>query len=82
MPTDKVNQPTLAPTNKVTSGTIFGAIAAIVAWADDKFWHDNIPGPVEIAMIVLAFAVAGYFTKNSVEQAPPNPGIPEVPEGD
>jgi hypothetical protein len=58
------NQPTLAPTRKIVSGTLFGAIAAVVAWADDKFWGNNIPGETEIAMIVIAYAVAGYFTKN------------------
>lgn len=73
----KVDQPTAAPTNKVVSGTVWGAIAAILSWLDDEFWGDRVPGAVEVAGIILAFAIAGYITKNSANQAPPARGIPE-----
>lgn len=72
-----VNQTSNAPTAKVTSATFWGAIAAIGAWADDKFWNDSIPGYVEAAIIVVVIFVSGYFTKNRVTDAPPAEGVVE-----
>jgi hypothetical protein len=74
------NQPTNKPTRKVISSTTFAAVGAILAWADDKFWNDNIPGHVEAALIVLIVAAAGYFTRNASPDAPPEPVV--VPEDD
>ena len=67
------NQPTNKPTRKVISSTTWGAVAAILAWADDKWWDNSIPGLVEAAMIIVAIAVAGYFTRNASPDAPPEP---------
>lgn len=70
-----VDQPTNAPTNKVTAATIWAAIASILSWADDRYWNDNVPGYVEAAVITLGVALVGYFVKNSSNQAPPAPGV-------
>jgi hypothetical protein len=77
------NQPTKKPTRKVTSATVFGSLAAILTWADDKFWGDQIPGWVEAAIITVVIAVAGYFTRNASPDAPPEPVmVPEDEVGD
>lgn len=72
-----VNQTSGTPTAKVTSATFWGAVAAIGAWADDKFWNDSIPGYVEAAVITIVIFAAGYFTKNRVSDAPPADGVVE-----
>lgn len=69
-----VNQTSNKPTRKVYSSTFWGAVAAVLAWADDRFWGDMFPGYVEAALITLVIAAAGYFTKNRVSDAPPAQG--------
>lgn len=77
-----VNQTTGTPTNKVASATVFGAVAAIISFLDDKYWGDQIPGYIEAAIITLAVFVAGYFTKNKIQDSPPGPGVVDPPVGD
>lgn len=75
--TDTVNQTSNTPTLKVQAATALAAVASILSWADDKYWHDQVPGFVEAAIITLAVFLAGYLKKNKVTDAPPAPGIPE-----
>jgi len=77
------NQPTNKPTRKVISSTTWGAVAAILAWVDDAFFSNFVPGYIEAAIIVLAIAAAGYFTRNASPDAPPAPLVaPEAEVGD
>jgi hypothetical protein len=59
-----VTQTSYIPTNKVTAGTVFGSFLAVLAWIDNTFMGDIIPGPVELAMVVLGYALAGYIVKD------------------
>ncbi len=74
------NQPTKKPTRKVQSATFWGAVAAVLAWADDKWWGNSFDGLVEAAIITIAIAAAGYFTRNATPDAPPEAVV--VPEDD
>lgn len=72
-PPPLVDQPTPAPTNKVTAGSI-GAMGGLpVAFIAKVFWDKYGPGepmPTEIAIAIAAAAssafsfVAGYYTRN------------------
>lgn len=73
----KVNQTSLVPTTKVTGATALGAVAAIISWADDKFWGDQIPGYIEIALITVCVFAGGWLVRNRVKDAPPAPGVSE-----
>lgn len=68
-----IDQPTAAPTNKVTAGSI-GAMGGLpVAFIAKVFWDRYVPDqpmPTEIAIAIAAAAsslfsfVAGYYTRN------------------
>lgn len=77
------NQPTNRPTRKVVSSGTWAAVASIISWADDAYFHDKIPGYIEVAFIVVATSLAGYLTRNSAPDAPPEPlVVPEDGAGD
>lgn len=76
MPT--VNQTTNTPTTKVTAATALGAVAALLAWVDDRFFSDFVPGYIEACVITLAVFAGGYFVRNRVTDSPPAPG--ELPD--
>lgn len=75
-----VDQPSAAPTNKVTAGSI-GAMGGLpVAFVAKVFWDRYIPEqpmPVEIAIAIAAAAsslfsfIAGYYTRNRATSIPP-----------
>ena len=69
-----VNQTGHMPTRKVSAATALGAVAAVLAWADDRFWGNTIPGHVEMALITLAVFAGGYFVRNRATDAPPAAG--------
>jgi hypothetical protein len=75
-----VDQPSAAPTNKVTAGSI-GAMGGLpVAFVAKVFWDRYVPEqpmPTEIAIAIAAAAssllsfVIGYYTRNRATPCPP-----------
>jgi len=61
MPT--VNQPSVAPTRKVTTGVVAGtSIAVVVAWTAEQFGYP-MPVAVAVAWGAIFSQVVSYFTK-------------------
>lgn len=64
---DLINQPTLAPTRKVTAGGIAGILTVAVIGLINNQWPGvgDMLGPTVSALIVSAVSfVASYMTKN------------------
>lgn len=62
---ETVNQPTLAPTNKVLAGGIAGACSVILIYVLGEFGIE-MPPEVASAITFLLATGAGYMTKNRV----------------
>lgn len=64
MMSDSVNQPTAAPTRKVTIGAAIGALVTIVVWLVDVASDQEVPALVAAALVVVLAFAASYITPN------------------
>lgn len=55
------NQPTAAPTTKVTVGALGGSLAAIMAWLLAEIWMVNMPPGTEGAFATLLAFLLAYI---------------------
>ena len=61
-----MNQPTAAPTNKVASAGLGGALSVLVIFVIQSIWNVEIPAEVAAAIAAIVSFVAGYMTKEGV----------------
>lgn len=54
------NQPTAAPTTKVTAAGAMGALSTVGVWAAQEFASIEIPGEVASAIVLVVMFVAAY----------------------
>ncbi len=62
---DAAGKPTAAPTRKVLSAAVVGAIVTVVVWVLNHFVlksSDQIDGTLSSALTTIATFIAGYFT--------------------
>ena len=63
-----MDQPTKAPTQKMTAVGISGAVTLVVIWLVSQFGVD-LPAEVASALTIIISFVAGYLTPEKVAQA-------------
>lgn len=63
-----VNQPSIAPTTKVTAGGVAGALTVLVVWVLGLL-HVPVPPEVASALTVVISFVASYLIKQRIPVA-------------
>lgn len=66
-----INQPSMAPTTKVTSGGVSGALTVLVVWILGLL-HVAVPPEVASALTVVISVVTSYFVRQRVPTATNN----------
>lgn len=64
MTTALVNQPTAAPTRKVTATAVAGATFTVAVWVAKEFYGIEVPGEVQGTVHTALAAVIGYMVKD------------------
>jgi putative flippase GtrA len=67
-----VNQPSIAPTTKVTAGGVAGALTVLVVWILGLL-HVPVPPEVASALTVVISFVASYLIKQRIPVAANKP---------
>lgn len=67
-----INQPSMAPTTKVSAGGVAGALTVLVVWILGLL-HVAVPPEVASALTVIISFVTSYFVKQRVPVAAENP---------
>lgn len=57
------NQPTAAPTTKVTAFAVGAALATVAMTLAETFWGVQFPSGFEGALALILGFIAGYFVK-------------------
>jgi hypothetical protein len=60
-----INQPTLAPSRKVSAAGVSGAAVTVVVWAAQAALHIEIPAVVAAALVLIASFGVAYLVPSS-----------------
>lgn len=63
---DSYNQPTVAPTTKLTAAGISGAITVVLLALVENFTNVEVSSEVASSLTIIVAFLMGYFTKERI----------------